>query len=1308
MEERTVNQFGAKSILIERNQGNVYIEDSYTEEPSLAFRNGSYELEEYTPTIHPAIPRDEVKMILDWIREEADTTDDSSRVALLCGDAGIGKSVVMHDVLTNLQSNEDYLTLGIKSDQVEFVNKDDLRQKMHLAKPIEIVVKEEAKKFKRVVILIDQIDALSLSLSSNRTPLRSLINVVEKVKSVPNVRVVISCRPYDLEYDPLLSTLKIKKTWRLQELSKEQVYHTLDDYHRNSHIGDDLLRFLGNPLHLYLFLKIDHSEQLTDPLSTDVLYHQLWNKYVNDNSVRKVDKAKLLDLLDTLVEKMYERQNLSVYKREIESDYFEELQYLLSNGLIIANNNRLQFFHQTLFDYIYARRFVEKGRDLLSVLKTQHQGLFYRAAVKSILTFQRECDPAAYINIINRLLYAKNEDGKDTYRFHLKSLALSNMAYFETPLKEELFFLSRKVYPDITYMDVIFESVHTATWFNTIWEIITSKGGWKSLSKEYKEGVIVMCQGTLWMDSDIVLDKLDSVIDCRDSEDRKYLTSILNFYNINCGSEKLIAFYNKLVNKHNPLEYTNLLHNIIKQNPNFVCEELKNNVRLLLKERQEKYNKITVDRETGRLYEEILEKHHDVGIGLMTDVLRIVFESTQNNFLDYEIADSPELRFFQRVTGEHYVSNLIEDLVNIIIDDFLNNVKNKNTRQLLEEFSMSNHEGFVFIALYIYTSYPDLFKDDVYRIITKRQVLANAPSFVEYQSLEALRMAFPLMSDSQKLAVINRILSLKDRSEQHRFYNRDYRVRLLYGNPILDIDLHKGKALEIISINELRRLSWEAYQERQRIERKFNNMWLKNEMPYKMSCQWGWTALKQDQGLKMSADAWFNSMLAYKDEDPLDLNMPSIIGQCELFRKIVSNNPDRFLKLLNQIIDDDRIPLAYPKAGMQGLIDVGKIDEAMHVLSGILNVVNNDVNSTKRGFDIHSLLYALEDIIKQEHLPRILIRLLCNTLLNAKEDGEEINLEDKKVYEVGINQVRGHAGYLLVICAHDETYKEDIFRVLENVAGTASVYTRSAILLNMAILNRLDKDRNVILFKKLVHDYDPRLLSMPIHNYNPLIYFVKYAMDDLGEFFHHVEECPECYPEQIIIIWLAWTYKKDDSFKALLDKMRDTSQEARVSLLNFLGEFYENPTEDVITYILHLMEPKYDSVEMSEACSRLFHRINKWPDNFQCRIAETYVNSPMSKHKIGSFIEFLGGYAIKDPEQTLKWLERIVKADIQEDYIWNLITDVLIQSYNGIKAFNDDSSQVYLESAMDLIDSIMKNPNNKHLLTDFINKLDNE
>ena len=823
MEKRTVNQIGEKSIYIENHKGGIYVGDIHVEEPSTAFCKGSYELLDYTPTIEPAIPRDEVEMIQEWIERKV-PAEKSSRLSLLYGKAGIGKSIVMHDLLEKLQSKDDYLVLGLKSDQVEFVNTDELRRKIHLMQPIEIVVKEMAQIYKRVVLLIDQIDALSLSLSSNRTPLRSLLNLIDHVQYIPNVRVVISCRPYDLEYDPLLDNLKIKNKWELKELSKDQVLQTLKDNMCDERLSDNLLRFLGNPLHLYLFLKVKPYEQLTDLLSTDLLYHQLWRKYINDSSVRKVDKGKLLSLLDSLVNTMYQRQELSVHIREFETDYDAELKYLFTNGfLIITKSGHVQFFHQTLFDYVYARRFTEKGNDLLEVLKKQHQGLFSRAAVKSILMFQREQNPSDYIHTLEELVYAKNKDGKSTYRFHLKSLALSNLAYYESPQQGELSFISKTVYSDMVYMNVIFESVNTANWFNAIWEIIDSKGGWKKLSKEYKEKTMVMCQRTFWLDAEIVLDKLDAVLDYQDNNDCKYLDNLLQRSNLNCRSDKLITLYNKLVKKRNPLEHLHLLSSILKGNPYFVCEELKENIKLQLNDKEEKYlHKISINHDVEHLYEELLKFHHDIAIQLFVDILDIVYESTLYKLEGADIYNSTEFFSFRRITGRHIASNFAEGVANILIDEFLKNKEHEKTKRYIAEFSKSKHEGFVFIALYIYTSHPEQFKDDTYEIIINRQVLANAPCWVEYQAVEALKMAFPLMSDAQKMTLIDRILALDDKGEHMRLRD-DSKMRLQYGHPILDIDLHKGKALEVITKEELKRLSMFAYQERERIDRKFNH-----------------------------------------------------------------------------------------------------------------------------------------------------------------------------------------------------------------------------------------------------------------------------------------------------------------------------------------------------------------------------------------------------------------------------------------------------------------------------------------------------
>jgi hypothetical protein len=1315
MQEKIINQFGDKPLYIERNQGNVYLANNYTRDSASAFARGSDELLGYTPAICPEIPRQEVDLIQEWIESKSDTTDGSARLALLYGKAGIGKSIVMHKLLEHLQGREDYLVLGIKSDLVEFANMDDLRGKLYLTRPIEDVIREEASKRKRVVLLVDQIDALSLSLSANRSPLRSLLNLIRRLANIPHVRVVISCRPYDLEYDPQLQNMKIKNRWELKELSEEQVLQTLRSNGHNESMDDRLISFLGNPLHLYLFLKVRPEERLTDPLSTNLLYHQLWSKYINNTSICPVSKASLLSLLDTLVDTMYQRQELSIHIREFETQYEQELRYLLTNDLLIESRNRqIQFFHQTLFDYVYARRFLEKGKSLLDELKERHQGLFIRAAVKSILMFLREQKPKEYLCTLDQLLYSQDDNGLSTFRFHLKSLALQTLANFETPLRSELDFISRKIYPNSVYMELVFNSVYTLNWFHAIWEIIDNKGGWQELSKAYRELAITMCRRVLWRDVDSVLDRLSTELNFDDEEDRKHLENVLNFYELDYSGDKFVKLYSKLVEGRNPLQYINLLNSSIQGNPTFVCDELKENIRLQLQENKETFfPKISVSYHVGELYKKLLKKHYSLAINFLFDVLTLIYETTS-----YEIGEAEDnihhsysfWSFHRRIKGG-FDYDFVGDVTNILIDTLLEHIDDKETSQYLLQLSRSRYGGFVFIALYIYTSHPEVFKDNLCELICQREVLANAPSWVEYQAVEALKASFVHIDEMQKRSIIDRILTIHDQSE-YRLDKEKVEWCRKFGHPFLDIDLHRGIALKSIPLTELRRISWKAYQERQRIERKFHPKRLENCQPSRISTRLGDPSLTQEQGQKMSPKAWLNSMRKYVNErESANWEAPSLRGQCILFQGVVSQAPDKFTDLIKQIAYDELIPLAYAQAGLEGLIQAGRIDDAVCVLEHMLIAVNHDINSDHRGFRILALLFALNNIVKQDHIPKLVVQLLCQTLLEAKESKLEEYQKDEDAITIGINQPRGQAGHLLVRCAREDSeYKEDIFRAIEAVAGAASVYTRAAILAEMAYLNFLDQHRNVRLFKNLMCDYNPRLMALPIHNYNPLVYFVNYALEELMEFFRHAVECPSCYPQQIISLFLAWSHNnRDERIKEMLDTMCNASQEARLSLLGFLASVEQNINEDILSYILSLMKPEFYSPELAEVFDRMFYHIDQWPQEYQEKIIGTYMNTLFFRYETRGLIHFLAGYAIKYPEQTLRWLEKILEIPpSSKAYVWNQIIEVIIQAYNGIKAFNQPDYQDALEYAMDLIDMIMQHPSNRYMISDFMNKLDNE
>ena len=175
-----------------------------------------------------------------------------------------------------------------------------------------------------------------------------------------------------------------------------------------------------------------------------------------------------------------------------------------------------------------------------------------------------------------------------------------------------------------------------------------------------------------------------------------------------------------------------------------------------------------------------------------------------------------------------------------------------------------------------------------------------------------------------------------------------------------------------------------------------------------------------------------------------------------------------------------------------------------------------------------------------------------------------------------------------------------------------------------------------------------------------------------------------------------------------MDTICKSSEDARISLLNFLHQ-QKIFSKEAIEYMLYFMDAEFDSDDMAKACDNIFYKIGDIDISIKQLLAEKFVSSPLSKRFVDSFYDFLASYSLIEPIQSLKWLEQLLlKQQTYEYERYGKVADVLIQSYNGIKAFNDEDTSPVLEKAMDIMDGYMKNSENKHMILNFIHKLDNE
>lgn len=1311
MAENFVLQNGEKSVYVDNNTGNIYIGD-YATDAEHAFEDGSFDLEMYRPSINPPVKRSEVDSIVSWIEQESDIQS-PMRIGLLYGKPGIGKSIVMHDLLSVISVREDYLVLGLKSDQIEFMDTDHLSKMLHLAKPLEEVIRQQAAKFTRVVLLIDQIDALSLSLSSNRTPLRSLLKLIQRIQVIPNVRIVISCRQYDLEYDPILEQINTRMKWELKEFMPDEVKHILHANNFKKGLSPDVLFFLGNPLHLSLFLRIKDKSTLRYPLTEEDLYDELWRVTVCDANDSKVNRLHLIAFLDTIVNQMYVQQELSVREQLFETEFNEEINYLLHSELLLKTpSGQLQFFHQTMFDYVYARRFVENGHDLLDAIRGKHQGLFIRSSVKSIISFLRASNPKMYISTLVHIIGDCDDDGIFEFRYHLRSLVLSTMVYFEKPIPEELDFINRRCFADEEHFSILLDSIHNDVWFVNIMQIVKQHGGWVSLKESYKNRLAAIGRRILWSTPEVVYDFALDVLANNCEEDKSRISHIFDAWEIQSSCDKLLEIYKRITVSQNPLSNCYILKNLVSQYPDFVISELTENIRQQVEiQNSSLYDKVQIGHYEHLVYSEMEKRHPEFLLDFYLALIKLIYAKESILPEGFEIQLSLAFTHFERCTNPYLTHDFADSLVNIVINKIIEEVNSgKDTHYvLLRKLFETKLDVNVCIALCCYANAPQLYIEEVFEILSNHEVLANSPGWVEYYAAELLSVVFKYFNHEQKEIIVRRIMSLDDRYERNDIVKIDLLKRLEYGIPLLRIGRRKGILLSLLPVSELKNVSIDSYQELLRIQRRFKPESLKNDRPYKMSSMTGWPSMAIEKAKKMSNADWKKSMRIYNTDDNHDWNVPSLSGQQMILQQQVKENPSGKFNLLLESVSDNTIPLTYPIYGMKGLLDANRMDLAEELFSAIVAEIGADVNVEKRNYTLHTFLFSLEGFIKGSKLPRCVFDFLCRALREANEDFTYRDYNEKDIYNRGINLPRGNAAYKIVECCKFREYVPEIFGVLEEVAGEASEFTRSAILLNLAVLNNYDKERNVSLFLKLMHDFHPLLMSMPVHNYNPLVYFVNYALDDLYEFFTQALEIEKCYEQQVIILWLAWNHTHRGFAKSILDEMCERSESARLALMNFLYRLDDRLDIDAVEYLCRFMQEKYSSENMSEHCDNIFHNLEKVKDEYQHTIALNFVDSLKWQSRFHCFYSFLAGYAIKEPLLALEWLNAVIQKQMPQDFNdINVVIDVLIQSYNGIKRFDENENRNTLELAMDLLDKLMQLPGNKYSLTSFINKLDNE
>lgn len=1248
------------------------------------------------------INRKETRRLLDWIESSEVKKRDLDRVMLLVGDAGTGKSVVMKDLLETLEER-NIPVLGLKADML-FSNNDKIDNLVGLGKPVVTAIGELEKKGK-VVLLVDQIDALSSTLSSNRMPLHTVNTLVAEVCKMQNVRVVVSCRPYDQQYDPTLERYGNGRVIRMEGLPEDEVNTTLelagiqvDDSEK------DVKNFLSNPLNLFLFCRVRNGQLFSGKSpNTTLLYEALWKQVVIDGATAAelVDTAGVKRCLDTLVSKMYERQILSIPYNSIGAEYPHEVSYLRSNNILCdkSENNQVQFIHQSLYDYVYARLFQESGKTITDILEGVHQGLFIRLRLKQVLFYLRDVDEDQYLDNLRCLIFDKDEKGKDKYRFHLKHLMLSNLGFLNSMSKKEKAFIRRCVLENTEYADIFIDSIFSEVCLEAYIGYVNDKGGYESLNEEERLQLINACERTARSGSLLGLSYLDSIsMPEVGSVLYKRILGAVSFLDVTEDNlEILLRLANKLEKGDDSLELSNLYRHLIKYKADYVAEKIVRYTDSILKQYDDKnpYNRLNFGYKLDSLLDEMKEKNPAEAY---VCVLQIIKNACEVSAYGGEGISGAGL-FMGYERGGHHGSFVENQLTYILKrSDAMAKGKQDEFANILKGLSGSDKAELVLIAVSAYMANINEYIDEAYNVSMRMLKEEHSSPILDYYAKELFNQMFPLLDKGRQDCLMSELEKYSPKWEKTRLVNS-------INSPMTEIGYSRAEYYAQLSEEVIAHypMAKKQLQETRRI-----HPYIHNTEPFRTSTRSGWTSLTNEKYDNMTVAELVKVMVEISSDIHLDWDQPTKTGNALAIKRRIAKRPKDVYDAYMLALNDERLDLDYPLYGIEELVNTDlTIDAIVELVDKLVNRYDADLkkNTPSHLIQVSRLLDPF--FKKGVRIPESLFNLVCRIATEWDDAEYKDENGDGMSYNDGINQVRGCAAEALLRCYADRDRSERLFDVFSAIAQNGSVPTRASLLFRLGVMFYVDKEKTLSLFLSLIRDYKTSLLNIPVHNQNVLMFLINDFFEELKPYFEACIENEASHAVNVEILWIAWVRQKAGA-EELTYKMADKSETARSSLLNAIERFFDMEYAPCIMPVLYRYL-KYNEENTGKSYDLLFHDcIDRIPKQEQHKFVIELVESPIICFCVHSFIEYLGRISTTDPEFCLSLLPKVY-ASKGDEQIWayndSKLIDCLITSYNSIKEY--DKSNPILEQAMDLLDEWLHNNDTRQYMFNCFKLLDN-
>jgi len=1182
------------------------------------------------------IERNETETIYNWIVH--DLKEGEKGIFILEGDKGYGKTVVLKDLLQKLES-EDVGVLGIKADKYYAADKIELERKIFQKVNISIedIAQVYSKNEKRFVVIIDQIDALSQSLSSNREYIQTYTRLISDLSWHSNVRIIVSTRTYDLNYDANLSALKAFKPIKIKAIGKEKVREVLYKFDVNN-ISDSLVEFLTVPNHLDIFCKLPDKKKINfnELNSLEKLFGALWKQLIVDKQ-----DLKLKDVLYLIADKMYSMQQITI--KNIFDDYVPEIDYLKSNNLIVENNNELQFFHQTFYDYTFSRQFVEGKKSLLNYIDKNLQSLYVRSVIKMVVDYYREFDHDEYGKIIRQIIR------KSKYRFHLKNLVITTLGTIDSPTEIEKRIVSKQILPNLKYTEVFIGSVFSKEWLKFLISrnipliYLTAKPTWKNniydalvARKIIKSGTALQYNFKIQQDLkywvilrlflvnansglDILIDYFDRLpmFEGKVNFMERFLTHVEQW-----ESEKLLELfgtyfpYIKDENKSDNFWFYQILEKIFNIHPEFVFKTIRP---VIVSVFDDQYYMIKFKHEQEELLKKMAEVNPDATFPFLLSLFNEIVEDYKNTYF-FEMSGCP---FYGTKFSDEFESDTDEnadELIEKILLDYLKIKVTSDTaffREFFNNYKNSNSVSHIKILILALSQVPLAYTSEILElieIIHSKRGLNTLEDGMPYFVRDFIGRSFQYFNQADKNKLVDIILSVRyfgeDKCHTPEDGSKKYHHLSLFGERQYQFILALPKD-EVEKDLRLRKIAQEHC-------RKFGDVSVEKRHSRRFVARSVGPPLPERAYNKMKLEDWKRSILQYDNDSGHKAYLKG--GKYEhanKFQEIVSTNPNYFYSFIEGLFNDKEVSIDYLSAGIGGLISANY--EPALVKQLYVKFLNFD----------HDIRHALTAIRYSHYLinTKVIDKDTVNYLAQlATEHPDPEKDRDVNLVQYSRSSVRGAAVERMISCYILPEFKEIVFSTIEKASSDKQATVRISILLSLVSLKKLDAERTFQIFLKLVESGDVEVLKSSFHVAQ---HFIEDFHERMRSYFDKIIANEELHKNGAVLIVQNWIFDYDKDMYSY-EKLVSISKTAKLEALRVAEENV------------------FDTETINRKCLGIFFGfLNEKDDDF-ARTYSAFILRKFTIPKFGELLPFMKVYSKselfrQDPRYFLQFLLKCAK-----------------------------------------------------------------